>query len=208
MIVTDDSMDTQRFSLDVIKLQTLHIDVCRLLLLDTLLCTADDIERLVALLMAEPGTRATLHHGVSALRERHTIEVGVSLRQEFIACPIEAAGLYEHDDQQLVVEMFDRPREPMFTDDDVMFDADALTFPLTWRTWTDGDRIIPYGMHGSSVLVSDLLTNKKVPHETRRDIRVLTDGSSILWVCGLRRSNHALVTEQTSRVVRCRFTRR
>lgn len=208
LITTTHESGSARSEVNVEETTLLHRDVQRLLLLDALACSSDDVERIMSLMHAEVGSRATLQHGRLALRERRTIIIGKSSSQETTEYFIHAAGCYVHEDQELVIDVMDCPLEPTYATDDVMFDADAMSFPLVWRTWSDGDRIIPFGMHGSSILVSDLLTNSKVPHETRRMVRVLTDGSSILWVCGLRRSAYAPVMPQTSRVVRCKFTRR
>jgi tRNA(Ile)-lysidine synthetase-like protein len=65
-------------------------------------------------------------------------------------------------------------------------------FPLQWRTWRAGDRIQPLGMQGQSK-VSDVLTQAKVPHHLRTEVRVLerTSDQCILWVGGLKLSEHA-----------------
>ena len=65
-------------------------------------------------------------------------------------------------------------------------DADKVRFPLTLRTVQTADRFIPFGMEGSK-LVSDFLTDLKLPLTLKRQQLVLTDASdSIVWVVGLR----------------------
>ena len=65
-------------------------------------------------------------------------------------------------------------------------DADKVRFPLTLRTMQTADRFIPFGMEGSK-LVSDFLTDLKLPLTLKRQQLVLTDASdSIIWVVGLR----------------------
>ncbi len=65
-------------------------------------------------------------------------------------------------------------------------DADKVCFPLTLRTVQTADRFIPFGMEGSK-LVSDFLTDLKLPLTLKRQQLVLTDASdSIVWVVGLR----------------------
>ncbi|RPI67513.1 MAG: hypothetical protein EHM43_07755 [Ignavibacteriae bacterium] len=78
-------------------------------------------------------------------------------------------------------------------------DADKIVGELTWRPWHDGDRFVPFGMDGS-VLVSDLLTNAKVPFSTRRDIRVVADDEGILWLCGIRPAERTRITRSTVNV--------
>ena len=65
------------------------------------------------------------------------------------------------------------------------FDADALTFPLQLRPWQAGDRIRPIGLKGSK-LVSDIITDAKVPGHRKSQMHVLLAGDRIVWVCGLR----------------------
>ena len=204
MIATDRSSDAPRCTLDVVKLQTLQIDVCRLLLLDVLHCTAVDVDRILALLHADPGTRATLHNGVSALRERDHIIIGAADVTEHQPVMIEDIGIARSGNQWLKIDRTEGPYKGTYNDDVALFDADSIGMPLVWRPWMDGDRIRPFGMKGASILVSDMLTNLKVPHETRRSVRVLTHGSSILWICGLRRSDLAPITPATTRLLRCR----
>lgn len=205
LVVSNGSIDGPRFALDVSKLQTLHIDVCRLLLLDVLHCTAVDVERLLELLHSEPGSRATLHHGIAALREREHIIVGATdASAVHEATTINDFGTTRCGGQWLAVDSVQGQYHGTYSDDVALFDADSVGLPLVWRPWLDGDRISPFGMNGASVLVSDVLTNLKVPHETRRSVRVLTQGSSILWICGLRRSECAPVTPSTRRLLRCR----
>lgn len=206
LVVSNGSSDAPRSVLDVSKLQSLHIDVCRLLLLDVLHCTADDVERLLELLHSQSGSRATLHHGIAALREREHIIVGAAdAPAVHEAITIEDFGTTRCGDQWLTVDSVQGPYHGTYSDDVALFDADSVGLPLVWRPWLDGDRISPFGMNGASVLVSDILTNLKVPHETRRSVRVLTQGSSILWICGLRRSDSAPVTPSTRRLLRCRY---
>ncbi|MGB1347632.1 MAG: tRNA lysidine(34) synthetase TilS [Flavobacteriales bacterium] len=68
----------------------------------------------------------------------------------------------------------------------------AADFPLEVRPWQAGDRIQPLGMEGRS-LVSDVLTQAKLPHTQRPHAQVLArqrDGV-LLWVAGLKRAEQA-----------------
>lgn len=68
----------------------------------------------------------------------------------------------------------------------------ASWLPVTLRTWRDGDRIQPLGMEGHS-LVSDVLTQAKVPHAWRHEALVLerTQSGDVLWVAGHKCSERA-----------------
>ena len=68
----------------------------------------------------------------------------------------------------------------------------AADFPVVVRPWQAGDRIQPLGMEGRS-LVSDVLTQAKLPNTQRPHAQVLTrqrDGV-LLWVAGLKRAEQA-----------------
>lgn len=193
----------ERIVLDADALNALQPDLRMIILHDALQITSTDADRIQTLLTQEPGARATLSNSVMALKERGFVVIGAQSHHDTVAIDIEDVGRYEASGSTLDVDYALDSQEMAFSTNLACFDADTVHFPLTWRTWTDGDRITPFGMDGKSALVSDILSNLHVPNEIRRDVRVLTDGSSILWVCGHRRSNIAPVTHATTRVLRC-----
>lgn len=72
------------------------------------------------------------------------------------------------------------------TNNKACLDADNVKFPLIIRRVAIGDRFVPFGMKGSK-LVSDFLTDQKVPLPIKRSQLVVTDaGGDILWVVGRR----------------------
>ncbi len=79
------------------------------------------------------------------------------------------------------------------------FDRDKLTFPLTIRRWEEGDRMIPYGMHGSK-LISDILINNKIDSFEKEATYVMLSGKKIIWLIGHRSSNDFRITEATSNI--------
>lgn len=83
-------------------------------------------------------------------------------------------------------------------------DADALGGRLVLRRWAAGDRIRPLGMEGSR-LVSDVLTDARVPVHRRREALVLTSGDEVVWLVGHRIAHAARVRPATARVVRARW---
>lgn len=79
------------------------------------------------------------------------------------------------------------------------FDADAVRWPLVLRTRRPGDRMKPRGGRGSRKL-SDLLIDAKVPRPRRDALPVLTSADGVvLFVPGLRPSEHGRPTETTRR---------
>lgn len=104
---------------------------------------------------------------------------------------------------RLLFEMDDTiQREPLPRKDDnrVWFDLDKLAFPLQIRSFKPGDRIRPFGMHGTQK-IKKLFINRKIPAARRRHIPLLESQGAIVWVAGVRRSDIAIVTRQTKRVM-------
>jgi tRNA(Ile)-lysidine synthase len=76
-------------------------------------------------------------------------------------------------------------------------DAAKVEFPLVLRLWEHGDRLVPFGMRGTK-LVSDLLTDSKMPLPARQRQLVLADGSGrVVWVVGLRSDNRFRIAPDT-----------
>lgn len=81
------------------------------------------------------------------------------------------------------------------------FDCDLLEFPLTVRNRRPGDRMEPLGLKGTKK-VKDMFIDEKMPSAIRQRAPLVVDAAGrILWIPGLRRSAHALVSERTKRVL-------
>lgn len=82
----------------------------------------------------------------------------------------------------------------------VRLDADHLRFPLLVRPWQPGDRMRPVGLGGSK-LISDILTDAKVPNTERTRHRVVVSGNDIVWLIGLRAAEGYAAGAATHRVL-------
>jgi tRNA(Ile)-lysidine synthetase-like protein len=87
------------------------------------------------------------------------------------------------------------------------FDADALAAPLVLRPRCRGDRFRPQGMEGHSVKLSAFLINRKIPRIWRDHVPLLVAGGKIVWVCGRRVAEGAVVGPRTRRVAWFGFER-
>jgi tRNA(Ile)-lysidine synthase len=65
-----------------------------------------------------------------------------------------------------------QPSAESFSDETLYLDASKIKFPVLLRPWIDGDSIQPFGMEGSQ-LISDHLTNRKIPSSEKRKAKVL-----------------------------------
>lgn len=80
-------------------------------------------------------------------------------------------------------------------------DADQLIFPLSVRSWQQGDRFQPLGMKGRKK-VSDFFIQQKIDRFEKERIPILLNGNGeIIWIVGLRLDNRYKITENTKKVL-------
>ena len=84
-------------------------------------------------------------------------------------------------------------------------DADSLSFPLQLRPWRAGDRMRPEGLGGSK-LISDILTDAKVPRDTKERTYVLADAERMIWLCGWRLAEGVKATPMSTNVLRVEWS--
>jgi tRNA(Ile)-lysidine synthase len=78
-------------------------------------------------------------------------------------------------------------------------DADTLDFPLEIRKIQEGDWFCPLGMNQKK-LISDFLTDKKVPLTIKKNTQILLSKGSVAWILGQRIDNRNKVTDKTELV--------
>ena len=79
-------------------------------------------------------------------------------------------------------------------------DYATLTFPLTIRSWHQGDRFCPLGMKQHKK-ISDFLIDLKIDIATKKQILVITSNNQIVWIIGYRIDNRFKITPKTSQVL-------
>lgn len=80
-------------------------------------------------------------------------------------------------------------------------DAAKAHFPLTLRPVMQGDRFVPFGMKGSK-LISDFMNDLKLSMiDRRRQLVVVDNQGTLLWVVGRRVDNRVAVGPETQKVV-------
>lgn len=87
----------------------------------------------------------------------------------------------------------------------IYVDADSLSLPLLLRDWQTADEIQPFGLKGHKKL-SDLYTDAHISREERKKFPVLCTAEEILWLVGLRRSQAAVVTANTRKIWKIKWT--
>ena len=80
------------------------------------------------------------------------------------------------------------------------FDYGIITDRSVFRTRQPGDYIV-IDKAGHRQKVGDWMTDHKIPHEKRDEIRLLVDGHHVYWIAGYRQSEDSLVTEDTETII-------
>lgn len=85
-----------------------------------------------------------------------------------------------------------------------ILDAAKLRFPLTVRVWRRGDSFRPFGMRGTK-LVSDFLTDEKIPSGLKEIVYLLVSDNEVAWVVGHRISDDFKITPETGPVAKFQY---
>ncbi|GAB7387195.1 tRNA lysidine(34) synthetase TilS [Bacillaceae bacterium] len=96
--------------------------------------------------------------------------------------------------------LFAAGERPELTAPFAVFDFDLLPEEPILRRRRPGDRVKPLGMDGSKK-VKDIFIDKKIPRTERDFCPVVACGGEIVWIPGIVRSRHALVSAATRRVL-------
>ena len=79
-------------------------------------------------------------------------------------------------------------------------DYDTLKLPLKTRTWQQGDRFHPLGMHGTK-LVSDFFNDNNFTTFQKKTTPILVDADDqIVWIVGYRIDDRFKITEKTKTI--------
>ena len=80
-------------------------------------------------------------------------------------------------------------------------DYDKLRFPLILRKWETGDYFRPLGMTNMKK-VSDFFIDIKLSIPEKEKTWILTDGTDIIWLTGLRIDDRFKIDESTNRILK------
>jgi tRNA(Ile)-lysidine synthase len=91
-------------------------------------------------------------------------------------------------------EMKEEPRK-------AFMDYERMNPPLILRNAVPGERIDLFGIGGKKKL-KEYFIDQKIPGPLRKQIPLLVDSQSVIWIAGERISERVRVTEQTKRVLK------
>ncbi len=83
--------------------------------------------------------------------------------------------------------------------------ADHIVWPLTLRTWKEGDKMQPFGMKGYKK-VSRIFIDEKVSNHEKSSQVLLADEKDILGILGLKMSEITRVIATTKKVLQINFS--
>jgi tRNA(Ile)-lysidine synthase len=83
----------------------------------------------------------------------------------------------------------------------IFVDKDMLEYPLTLRSWQEGDMFFPIGMEGKKK-VSKYFKDDKLSLIEKEKSQLLCSGKKIVWIVGRRTDNRFKVTESTQHILK------
>jgi tRNA(Ile)-lysidine synthase len=82
----------------------------------------------------------------------------------------------------------------------VHIDASKVKFPLTIRSWQEGDVFYPFGMKQRKK-VSDFFIDNKLSLLEKEQVRLLLSGDEIVWIIGYRTDNRFRINTDTMEIL-------
>lgn len=80
-------------------------------------------------------------------------------------------------------------------------DREKIRFPLTLRSWQEGDNFVPFGMKGSKKL-SNFFIDEQVPKHEKPQVPLLLSDGVIAWVAGMRTDQRFSISQKTQQALR------
>ncbi|HWF44304.1 MAG TPA: tRNA lysidine(34) synthetase TilS [Candidatus Kapabacteria bacterium] len=146
----------------------------------------------------------SLRHGIALCKNETILYIQRSTNNNWTALQLRAEESCETPSGKIIASIreentFDRNPNHAAFDAKQLMDESFLI-----RPWQEGDRMAPFGMHGKTKLVSDILNESGFSARQKRGYPVVARASNpddILWIPGIRRAEVAKITEETKCVV-------
>ncbi len=91
-----------------------------------------------------------------------------------------------------------------FSKSTIFLDESKIIGEISIRKWKIGDRIFPIGLEGSK-LISDVITDAKIPNHLRENQLVLTDDDKILACHNLSIDRRAIASKSSQSILKITF---
>lgn len=165
---------------------------------------ATHIEQVCSLAMGRRGSRLNLPKGYYAILgyEKLILKYGYGVEKSEEAVYCKPVGEYHYMGERFrfSLESWEKKEEIPVNCYTKWFDYDKMEKGVVLRSRLPGDYLET--AKGAHKKLKDYLIDCKIPKEERDGLVLLADGSHIIWVVGMRISEHYKVTEQTKRVLK------
>jgi len=170
--------------------------------------TFDDISKIKSIFSLQVGSKVELSNNVVAIKEREFLSLYLSenhLNNETITYEKFELKLDENikiGNKLISAELIDKSVTEYSKSEDVEFiNGDSISFPLSIRSWEDGDRFNPIGLKGTKK-ISDFLTEAKVSSKEKKEQLVLLNQDKIIWLVGHRIDESVKINEESNRIIK------
>lgn len=161
-----------------------------------------NIQYVLSLRNAQKGKSIELPESLIAIREADSIIIQKKDLNENVNFIIEIGTKHESSYFSFSSEKIDNTKVEFSKSGMIEFiDAEKLQGSLRLRNWKEGDKILPLGFK-SYKKVSDILTDRKLPHLIRKKILVLEDEKEIIWLVGVRLSDKYKISNKTKCILK------
>jgi tRNA(Ile)-lysidine synthase len=200
------------FLLDSEKLSSLHPFLRQMIVHGMMLeigiePTFERITSIVRLCSNKRGSQVECGQGWVAERGINEIVVARPEVMEKFSCTMRTSGSIAYDRFSISVEKcLQFPRT--FVRHSVMeeyVDGKKLHFPLTVRSWKEGDTFVPIGMKGFKKL-SDFFVDEKISKDMKHSVPIVASGKDIVWVAGMRLDERFKITRDTEYAYKLQMT--
>ena len=202
--IVDNSTDTVKLSIEKIKEQV-HIPTIMYELLYPYGFSSKIIEQITEHLDSKSGKifNSETHRLVKdrkflIIELKNTVEKDIVLIEEF--------EIEKYVPFRLKLEKLNKTSDFQVSKEKncIHIDAAFIKFPLTVRSWQDGDFFYPFGM-STRKKISDFLIDNKFSLPEKEQVRLLMSGDDIIWIIGWRTDNRFKVTNKTREVLEIRI---
>jgi tRNA(Ile)-lysidine synthase len=151
---------------------------------------------------SEMGVFETLSHSLNLERETLVLKEKQKHTHELFVIESKTEKIIT---QNLQITFETIPREQVnFKEKNCLYiDVNAFNYPMTLRTWKQGDKMIPMGMNGHKN-ISDVLTDAKIAHSERKKCLVLeSSDNQIIALLPDRISELFKLKDNSTQVLKC-----
>jgi tRNA(Ile)-lysidine synthase len=207
----------QGISAPVGRLSSLHPALLRRVLRHAILSVKGDLKRLghvhvqaiIQLIVGpSPSGQLDLPGGITVYRDREILHVSSEPPQKIAEFAHDITGIQTTPIPEIgyalklqacdTSQILDPRSYPLTT---ALFDMETITFPLTVRSFKEGDRFTPLGMNGSQK-VKTFFINQKITRSERLRCPILLSAGHIIWVGGYRIDDSVKITNKTKNVLK------